>query len=129
MIHIYFVYYNLSNDLFPPDIEISKPQKGFIYILEEISRTTNLNIPIIIGDFKFWASIWDSEMNLHKMNLYLDDELVIAEDYDNDSFDIFNWKWERPLFGFHEIKLEAIDAYENVAIETIKIFVIDFNLK
>ena len=123
------IFYNLSNDLFPPYIEISKPQKGYVYISDNSKGITNLNFAVILGDFKFWASIWDSEMNLHKMNLYLDDELVIAEDYDNDSFDIFNWKWDRPLFGFHEIKLEAIDVYDNVAFETIKFFVIDFNLK
>ncbi len=127
-----FIFYNSSNDLFPPDIEISKPQKGWIFILDDIVRITNLNFAIIIGDFKFSADIWDSEINLHEMNLYLDDELVMAENYDdgyNQLHDFIHWKWERPLFGFHEIKLEAIDVYDNVAIETIKFFVIDFNFK
>ncbi|MFE3846277.1 hypothetical protein ACFL1L_05425 [Thermoplasmatota archaeon] len=127
-----FIFYNSSNDLFPPDIEISKPQKGWIFISDDIVRITNLNFAIIIGDFEFSADIWDSEINLHEMNLYLDDELVMTENYDdgyNQLHDFIHWKWERPLFGFHEIKLEAIDVYDNVAIETIKFFVIDFNLK
>ncbi|GAG65273.1 unnamed protein product, partial [marine sediment metagenome] len=59
-----FIFYNSSNDIFPPDIEISKPQKGWIYISDDVKRITNLNFPIIIGDFKFSANIWDSEINL-----------------------------------------------------------------
>jgi len=127
-----FIFYNSSNDLFPPDIEISKPQKGWIFILDDVKGITNLNFAIIIGDFEFSATIWDSEINLHEMNLYLDDELVMTENYDsgyNQLGGFIHWKWERSLFGFHEIKLEVIDVYDNVAIETIKFFVIDFNLK
>ncbi len=127
-----FIFYNSSNDLFPPDIEISKPQKGWIFILDDVKGITNLNFAIIIGDFEFSATIWDSEINLHEMNLYLDDELVMTENYDsgyNKLGGFIHWKWERSLFGFHVIKLEAIDVYENVAIKTIKFFVIDFNLR
>ncbi len=101
----------------PPTAVISIPQKNHFYYFGEDKgwipfRTT------IIGSIDVQASASDEQSGLEKAELYVDGNIV-----DETSYKSIEWKWEAPAFGFHILKLKAIDVAGNVAVEEVRIFI------
>jgi len=121
-------YYNDSNDpdLYPPEIDFWTPRKGDFYVFDRFIRTFNINFSIVIGKFEIVAKVDDLESHLQKVELYIDNEIVYEQKYSNSSWDFIRWDCDKLLIGMHEIKIVAIDSYNNSATEKLNCFIINF---
>jgi hypothetical protein len=120
-------YYNASKDTYPPEIDIWRPNKGYLYILNEFIRYyPSINYSIILGKFNIVVVIADYEGNLQNIKLYLDERIIINQTLSNATFKGIQWDCHRPLLGMHVIKIVATDTYGNSATEQLKCFVINF---
>ena len=121
-------YYNNSNDpdLYPPEINLWMPRKGGFYVFDRSIRTFNINCSIVIGKFEIRALVDDVENHLQKVEFYIDNEVVYEQEYSNESGDSIHWDCDKLLIGMHEIKIVAIDSYDNSAVEKLNCFIINF---
>ena len=121
-------YYNDSNDpdLYPPETYFLHPREGDFYVFDKFRRTLNINYSIVIGKFNVVAIAEDLEWNLQKVELYIDNEVVYEQEYSNSSWDFIHWDCDKLLIGMHEIKIVAIDSYDNSAMEKLNCFIINF---
>ena len=123
-------YYDDSNDtdLYPPEINLFTPYKGRIYIFGELLQRhfDIINCSIVIGKFEIIANIDDPERHLQKVEIYIDDEVVYEQEFFNSSWELIRWDCNKLLLGMHEIKIVAIDSYNNSAVEKLNCFIINF---
>ena len=118
-------YYNTSKDCYPPEIEIWWPPVGQLIIFNRIICDLPYNFSIVVGNFKFLASAIDNEEHLQKMQLYLDDEIVVDKECGGLS-DIIYWDCNKLLFGWYRLRITAIDSFNNFAEKEQIYFIINF---
>ena len=125
---IFFYDDTNDTDLYPPEIRILSPHKGQIYIFgESLSRYFDrINCSIVIGKFEIISLIEDIGSHLQKVEIYVDDEVVYEQEFSNEFSELIDWNCNKFLIGMHEIKIVAIDSYDNSAMEKLNCFIINF---
>lgn len=118
-------YYNTSKDIYPPEIEIRWPPTGKLILFNREICRLPYNFSIVIGNFKFFASVEDYEEHLQKIQLYLDNRLIIEKESDG-VFDTIYWDSNRLLLGWHILRVVAIDSFNNSAEKQRNYFIINF---
>jgi hypothetical protein len=121
------IFYNTSNDTYPPSIEFLLPEKGKLVLLSEYSFSIPTNFSIVIGKFNVASFSKDYEAHSKDMELYVDDKLVAEElSASGGVLGMIYWECRTPLFGWHELTVIATDSFNNSASESLNCFVINF---
>ncbi|MFE3846304.1 hypothetical protein ACFL1L_05560, partial [Thermoplasmatota archaeon] len=112
-------------DLYPiynnqPQIKIIKPEEAIYFANNKLS---NFIFPVIIGNISIEAKITNPGNGIKNVSFYLDDELI---SYD-ESFP-YQLLLDKKLFGKKTIKTIAIDQNNNIATDSISIFIMNFDL-
>lgn len=105
---------NAYIDNTPPNLEIKRPKKQYIYLFNE----ERCNIPIgtiIMGNITISAFAEDEISGLDRIELYIDNLLV------NKSKQL-EWNWQDGAFGFHILGVKAFDMAGNEADDRIVVF-------
>ena len=99
----------------PPNLEIKRPKKRYVYLFNEERRTISIGT-IIIGNITISASAEDKLSGLDKIDLYIDNHLVTT------TGEQLEWNWQDANFGFHVLEIRAFDIVGNKASYKIKVF-------
>ncbi len=99
----------------PPNLEITKPIQGAIYLIDDLLCSFITNI--IIGPITITAEASDNISGMNRVETYIDNILK-----NTDSTQPYRWKWIDRDFTFSTIKLVAFDNAGNHVIQQIKVF-------
>ncbi len=108
-------------DKHAPDISITRPEKGYVYILDSKMRKSFLGWTLIIGGITVEASASDSLSGVDRVEFYLDDALqqkISGEQH------IYRWKCRSSMLFIHLISVRAFDKAGNSKDDTIYIFAV-----
>ena len=81
-------------------VDIKKPEKGHIYIMDRDMLSFPSNETFIIGKITI-----EADTNGNKVEFYIDDELK-----ETDSNPPYAWQWNEHAIGKHKIKVIAYDG-------------------
>lgn len=107
------------SDIIPPEIEITKPKEGYLYLADR--ELLPMPITLVIGRITIAADAGDEESGMSRVEFYIDDELrstCYMEPY--------NWLWDEAVFGRRNLKVMAYDNAGNSATDEIEIWI--FNI-
>jgi len=107
-------------DITPPQVEITTPQKGFLYI--NLADIVIMKIPfittLIIGKITVTANATDNQSGINRVEFYVDNELKAT-----DTTAPYNWTWsERGHFFPYTLKVIAYDDAENKNSAEVKVW-------
>lgn len=106
------------------------PEKEYIYIFgrqfPEYPGIKIINYSIVFGKFEIIFDVADVERHLQKVEIYIDEEEVYEQEFINSWWDFIRWNCNKFIIGMHEIKIVAIDSYNNSAMEKFNCFIINF---
>jgi hypothetical protein len=88
-----------------PEVNITKPENA-IYLFN--NKIRDFFMPLIIGSVDVEVQASDSKYDVDRVEFYVDDELVST-----DTVAPYSWKWIRPSFFRHELKVTAINRNNN----------------
>jgi hypothetical protein len=102
-----------GSDTEPPELEIISPSQNYLYLMNR--RIIPFFTTVIIGDIDIIAEAIDPS-GINRVEFYIDGQLM-----ETISDASFQWKWTENAFLKHNIKVIAVDNYENVAEEEITV--------
>ena len=108
-----------------PEINIIKPQKGYLYYFDQLGIRLFPDMILIIGHIVVDVEV-NSPTEIERVEFYIDDELMDTE-YE-DAHGVYSWRWDEYVLFYHHIIIVAYDIYGNTASEILETLVFNFNL-
>ena len=107
-------------DITPPKVQITSPQKGFLYI--NYADNIHIKLPFlttfVIGTIEVTVSAADNQSGVDKVEFYLDNMKKST-----DTTEPYNWTWsERGSFSPHTLKVVAYDNAGNKMIDKLQVW-------
>lgn len=102
-------------DLILPEIEIDFPKARHLHLFNHwlwpiLSGKTRIIGPILGIDIK--VNAWDYNSGIHRVEIYIDDELKKTDYYESEQVQCV-WQWDETVFGEHGVRVTAYDLAGN----------------
>ena len=98
----------------PPIVQITSPEKDFLYLMNH--KILPFITTVIIGKIDVYVDAIDYIYGIHKVEFYIDGELKYS-----DTAEPYDWTWDERLFFKHTINVTAYDNAGNSASDEIMV--------
>ena len=109
-----------------PKVTIVNPLMGYLYFFNEKKIRFLRENCFAIGHLIIEAKV-DSLLDIEKVEFYVDD-LLCNTSYKPKEGNIYSWKWDEPVFFYHEVKVVAYDAHGKTGEDMIGVTIFNFNI-
>ncbi|MFA5103007.1 MAG: Ig-like domain-containing protein [Candidatus Thermoplasmatota archaeon] len=105
----------------PPDVQILKPKRGFLYLWDKPHSMSQIFTIIVIGPITVVVSAVDSGSGMLQVEFYIDNELK-GKDYTGEN-NTYSWRWDERVSLFpYTLTVIAYDLANNSASISIRIW-------